>query len=162
MDIRITHTFPCTPAAYWEVTSRPQVDAEMRAAGDADFETLSERAEGDRQHSRRRVTARSELPLVVRRALGRDRLSYVQEVETDNAAFSTTWKVIPDVLADRVRCSGTTRVVPTPAGCERRIEGVIEVGVPLVGGTIEKFIVTELERSWNRAAEVVRRHLSGS
>lgn len=162
MDIRITHTFPCDPATYWAVTWDPKVDAEMRAATDADYEVVEDRREGDHQITRTRVRPRKDLPGMMRKALGRERLSYLQEVDTDNLGRRTTWKVIPDVLADRVKCQGTTRVVATPGGCARHIEGVIEVNVPLVGGAIESHIVTELERSWERAADVVRRHLPRS
>lgn len=162
MDIRISHTFPCDPATYWAVTWDPKVDAAMRAATNAEFEVLETRTEGDHQLTRTRVRLRTELPGAMRKALGHDRMSYVQEVDTDNAGLRTTWKVLPDVLSDRVKCQGTTRVVATPNGCARHIEGVIEVNVPLVGGAIEKFIVTELERSWERAADVVRQHLPRS
>lgn len=159
MQIRISHVFPCDPATYWATTDRPEVDQEMRQSTDSDFEVIEARKDGPKAHTRTRVTVRKELPGVMAKALGTPRLSYVQEVESDGAAFRTLWKVVPDVLKDRVKCSGTTRVVPHPQGCERIVEGSIEVGVPLVGGTIEKHIVGELEKSWGAAADVLRRHL---
>jgi hypothetical protein len=58
-------------------------------------------------------------------------------------------------------CSGTSKVLPTDTGCERIIEGEIKVAIPLVGGTIEKVVFEQIEKSYDRAADVIRRHLTG-
>ena len=63
------------------------------------------------------------------------------------------------MLRDKIACDGTSRVVPTATGCERIIEGTIQVAVPLVGGAVERQIVGEISRSYERAADVLRRHL---
>ena len=102
------------------------------------------------------MSPRKELPALVQKAIGQPRLSYVQEIEEDAATLSTRWKVIPDFLTEKVKCSGTSRIVPAAGGCDRIIEGAIDVAIPLIGGTIEKQIVEQISRSYDKAAEVLR------
>jgi len=159
MEIRFSHSFACTPRAYWDLAWDPELEREIRSAAEVDFTVLEERVEGSRAFSRTRVAPRRELPVVAQKALGQTRLSYVQEIDQDNAAMTTSWRVLSELLPDKVRCQGTSRVVPAPPGCERVIEGNIEVAIPFVGGAIERVILSEIERSYERAAEVIRRRL---
>ncbi len=161
MQIRISHRFPVSPRAYWDGTRDPAVDEKIAAAGEVDVQVLERTRQGSKTLERMRVSPRKELPAVAQRALGATRFSYVQEVEGDDDRMSTTWKVLSDLLPDKVQCSGTSRVVDAPGGCERIIEGEIKVAVPLVGGAIEKVVLEQLEKSYERAAEVIRRHLAG-
>jgi hypothetical protein len=162
MQIRIAHRFPVPPRAYWDGTRSPDLDDEMARESEVDVQVLERRRDGPHSFDRLRMMPRKELPGLAQRALGTQRLSYVQEVEADEAAMTTTWRVVPDVLADKVRCQGTSRVVATPEGCERIIEGEIKVAIPLVGGAVEKIVMEQIERSYERAAAVIRRHLSGA
>lgn len=160
MQIRIAHTFPCTPSEYWDATRAPGVDDEVRREAEVDITELSrEDRGGGRTFERTRVSPRKELPAIAQKALGAPKFTYVQEIESDPASLSTTWKVLPDVLPGKVQCSGRSRVVPHAAGCERIIEGEIKVNLPLVGGTVEKHVLDAIMRSYDRAADVIRRHL---
>lgn len=162
MQIRISHHFPVAPRAYWEGTRDPALDEKIAAAGDIDIVVVARRKDGSHAHEELRVSPRKELPAIAQRALGASRFSYLQIVDSDDDTMSTTWKVLSDVIPDKVRCAGTTRVVPAPDGCERIVEGEIKVSIPLVGGAIEKVVLEQLERSYDRASEVIRRHLLGA
>jgi hypothetical protein len=161
MQIRISHRFPVSPRAYWEGTRDPALDARIAEAGETDVTLLDRRREGSRQIERMRVSPRKELPGIAQGALGVKRFTYVQVVESDDDTMTTTWKVLPEVLSDKVVCGGTSRVIPAPEGCERIIEGEIKVSIAFVGGSIERTVVEQLQKSYERAAEVVRRHLAG-
>lgn len=156
MDFRIAHRFPCSPEVYWKTTHDPEYERLSRG-DDVDTDLLETREEGHVTVERRRVSPRKPLPPLMARGVGRDRLSYVQEVRFDNQAYSSVWKVISDVLPDKVRCGGTSRVVAVPGGCERIMEGRIEVDVFMVGGAIEKHILGELQRGYDNAAAVLTR-----
>lgn len=161
MEFRIAHRFPCSPQTYWETSHDP--DYERRSRGDdVDTELLETTVEDTVTIERRRVSPRRPLPPLMAKAIGRDRLSYVQEVRFDNASYSTVWKVLSDVLPDKVRCSGTSRVVAIPGGCERVIEGKIEVHVFMVGGAIEKHILEQLQRGYDNAAAMLTNLLPGT
>lgn len=159
MDFRIAHRFPCTPQAYWDMTRNPAYEREVQGA-DTASELLELKDEGAQTFERRRIAPAKPLPAVMAKAVGRDRLSWVQEVTSDNTAFTTRWKVVSDVLTDKVRCAGTSRVVAAPGGCERVIEGTIDVSVFMVGGTIEKHIAAELQQGYDRAAAALTRLLA--
>lgn len=161
MQFRISHRFPVSPRAYWDGTRDPELDQRMAEAGEIDVQVLERRRDGPRTHERLRVSPRKELPGVAQRALGTARFSYVQVVDSDDDRMGTTWQVLPDVLPDKVTCRGTSRVIDAPGGCERIIDGEIKVAIPLVGGSIEKVVLEQLEKSYERAAEVIRRHLAG-
>ncbi len=160
MVIRIVHGFPVSPRAYWDGTRSPEVDAELAREGDVEMTVLEHHRTGSLTVDRMRVSPRKELPLLAQKALGTVRLSYVQEIESDDETMTTTWRVIPDVLPDKVRCGGTSRVVATAQGCERIIEGDIKVLVPLVGGTVERIVLDNIARSYEKAAIVLLRHLT--
>lgn len=160
MELRLSHRFPCSPSAYWDSTREPAFEAQVRDEAEVDYELLESKEAGSQTFTRARVSPRKELPLLAQKAMGQKRLSYVQEVDADSEKFTTRWKVVADFMSDKVRCQGTSRVIATPDGCERIIEGHIEVGVPLIGGQIEKQIVGEISRSYERAAEVLRRFIA--
>lgn len=162
MRIHVAHRFPVTPRAYWEATRDEALEARMADAGEVDFTHLERTVEGAVTRDRIRVTPRKELPAVAQRALGTPRFTYVQIVDSDDSTMTTSWKVVTDVLSDKVTCGGTSRVVPAPEGCERVIEGEIKVAIPLVGGAIEKVVLEQLSRSYDRAADVIRDWLARS
>lgn len=161
MRFQVNHPFPVSPQAYWDGTRDPALDAKILAAGDVDIEVLERTRNGVLSRERVRVSPRRELPALAQKALGAARFSYVQIVDGNDDTMTTSWKVVSDLISDKVSCSGTSRVIATPAGCERIIEGEIKVAIPLVGGTIEKVVFEQIEKSYERAADVIRRHLTG-
>ena len=162
MQIRISHSFPVPPRTYWDGTREPELDEKIAEASDIDVTVIERRRDGARTHDELRVSPRKELPALAQRALGAKRFSYVQVVDSDDDTMTTAWQVLMDVIPDKVSCAGTSRVVATAEGCERIIEGEIKVSIPLVGGAIERVVLEQLERSYDRAAEVIRRHLLGA
>jgi hypothetical protein len=161
MRFQVSHHFPVSPRAYWDGTRDPALDAKILAAGDVDIDVLERTRDGAASRERVRVSPRRELPMLAQKALGAARFSYVQIVDGNDDTMTTTWKVVSDLIADKVMCSGTSKVLPTDTGCERIIEGEIKVAIPLVGGTIEKVVFEQIEKSYDRAADVIRRHLTG-
>lgn len=161
MRFQFSHPFPVSPRAYWDGTRDPALDAKILAAGDVDLEVLERTRTGPQSRERVRVSPRRELPTLAQKALGAARFSYVQIVDGNDDTMTTNWKVVSDLITDKVSCSGTSRVIQTPSGCDRIIEGEIKVAIPLVGGTIEKVVFEQIEKSYERAADVIRRHLTG-
>lgn len=159
MDFRIAHRFACAPEEYWEITRTPEFEESLKG-GEVDTTIIETEERGDISYERRRVSPVKPVPAVMAKAIGRDRLSYVQELESNNTTLTTRWKVLSDVLPDKVRCGGTAKVIAVHGGCERVLEGTIEVNVLFVGGLIEKHILTELQRGYDRAADTIARMLT--
>ncbi len=160
MRIHLAQRFPCTPQRYWEVTRGAAFEDAIRAEANVDFEVETREERGSVTFERVRVSPRREMTAIAQRALGMKRLVYAQETEADNATLTTVWRVFPAVMAERVRCAGTARVVAVDGGCERTIEGEIAVAIPLVGGLIESQIISTLQRAYEQAADVILRFLN--
>jgi hypothetical protein len=88
------------------------------------------------------------------------RLTWVEEAQLDRATHVSTFAIVPDHYADRLRCSGTFSLEEEPGGTTlRRTEADIKVRYPLVGGKVERAIVSGLAEHAAREAEVVTRWL---
>lgn len=157
MEIRIVQRFPCTPKRLIEILRDPGFERESREVAAIDVTPLQNQEQGGVLTERLRVTSRKELPSLLRSAVGADRLSYDQELITDTATLVTRWRILPLFQADKVTCSGTSRIVAAADGCERHITGELKVNVAFIGGRIEQGIVTELEEGYRKAAEVITR-----
>jgi hypothetical protein len=152
MDFRITHRFPGSAQAWWSVCKHPDFEAVIAQASDVTMTLLSDETRDGVRRQRVRVVPRKELPALVQKAIGAPRFSYVQETEERAGESSLRWTVLPELLADKIRCAGTLRLVDVPGGCERTVEGTVEVRVTLVGGTIEKAVIDELRQGYDRSA----------
>jgi hypothetical protein len=58
-----------------------------------------------------------------------------------------TWKIEPHGVPVSVSTSGTTRLEPTDGGAVQHIAATIKVGVPLVGGKLERFVYDQAKRT---------------
>lgn len=159
MEIRIIQRFGAPPQKVWDILRNPDFEKEVRADAQLQVQILKNEEKNGVLHEKFRITSPKELPALMRSATGVDKLSYDQEMESDVSKFTTRWRVVPAFAQDKVKCEGVSKLVLTPEGCERRIEGELKVNVPFVGGKIEQHIVTELESGYNRAADVLRRWL---
>ena len=65
---------------------------------------------------------------------------------------TTTFVLRPDHYADRFRCEGSLRVEAADGGSRRQGTGEIKVRAPLVGSTVERTLVGDLQS--HLAAEV--------
>jgi hypothetical protein len=85
------------------------------------------------------------LPSAVTAVVDPERLTWVQESTHDLTGGTTTFRLLPDHYPDRLRASGTCRVVPQGDGTRRVVSGELAIrGVPLVGGRVERAIVDGL------------------
>ncbi len=160
MQFRISHRFACTPERFWALVREPRYEAELQRDSSFDVTVLQREEQGSRLLERFKVVSRTPLPALAQRAAGVDRITYEQELNSDSVTRTATWKVKTYFLSDKIRCGGTSRVIPGPGGgCERVLEGEITVGVALVGGQIEKQIVDQLTASYDKAARVIEKLL---
>jgi hypothetical protein len=101
-----------------------------------------------------------EIPGPVAKVLGAGRIEYVEHIEYDLGTYAGTWKSISSVMTDKVLSSGTFRFVPTGTGVTRIVEGDVTVKVFGVGGMIERFIIADVEKSYDAAAQFTREYLA--
>ncbi|MCA9533756.1 MAG: DUF2505 family protein [Myxococcales bacterium] len=156
----MSHVFACSPAELLSVLDDPSFDERMSARTGVVREVLERKEDESGSYVRFRVTANKEIPAVMAKAIGADRIRYEQE--SRRAAGSTTlaWTIIPMVLASKFQGSGTTTVRATATGCERVIEGELVVKVPIVGKQMEAKLLESVEESYNQAAALAAEMLA--
>ncbi len=83
----------------------------------------------------------------VRRVIDPAKMSWITRTEIFPEERRSAWEVLPDHYPDRLRAGGTYRFDEGPDGplsTTVRVEGDLKVHVPLVGGTVERVIVSGL------------------
>lgn len=159
MDYKIEHLFPCTADRFWSLMDEPEFVAASDRESDQTRQLLEDKPVPGGHDVRVRFIPNRTMPAAMASALGADRLSFVQEQKWRDKVM--TFRVIPDVAADRFQGSGKLEVLPRgPNECLRRVTGTIRISVPLVGGRMEAKIVEDLEASYERVAALTRRWLA--
>jgi hypothetical protein len=92
--------------------------------------------------------------------MGTNEISYILETNRSKGANEQDWSIEPNVLSDRFECHGTTRIEPTTNGCRRVINGRVSISVPFVGKKMEQRLVDTTKESYDKGAEVLRRHIA--
>ena len=159
MKLTVRHTFPCTVDEFWEMFWEPAFDERMQAGTAVRRELISDREEGPTRIQRFKFIPEKTLPGPIAKIAGTDRITYEQENRFDSGARVLRWKVIPAILSDKVTAQGEFTVRAVGDGCERLVDGVIEVRVPFVGGKIEQAIVSDVEQAYEAAAKATREYL---
>ncbi len=119
---------------------------------------LERRVEDHLVHHRVRYRFSGQLSAAVTSVVDPARLSWVEEVTLDRRTHRGQHRIVPDHYGDRLRCAYTTQLQPDAHhGAERLAEGELEVRFPLVGGKVERAIVSGLvERAELEAATLSR------
>ncbi len=162
MRFEIRHAFDCTPQRLWELVLDEAYQAAIDQRAALDREVLESRATGDGRFHRIRFVPERTLPAAMQKALGAERLSYVQEQTWRERDHSMRWRVVLDAqaLASRFKSAGDFKIHARAGGkCERLVTGEVSVSVPIMGGRMEKRIIDELTSSYKRAAEVTNEFL---
>jgi hypothetical protein len=107
-------------------------------------ELIDQQVAGDRVTQRVRYRFTGELNSAVTAVVDPARLSWIEESVLDRASHVTTWHIVPDHYASRLTCKGTFTLSAVGNETLRRTEAEIKVHFPLVGGRVEKAIVSGL------------------
>jgi hypothetical protein len=120
-----------------------------------DPEVLDQVRDGDVIRQRIRYRFTGDLSSAVTSVVDRDKFVFVDEHEYDLAANTATFRIVPEHYADRLRCSGTERFHPIAEGANRRVEAELKVRWPVVGGLVERAIVSGLKEHLAEEAELL-------
>jgi hypothetical protein len=106
-----------------------------------------------------RVEPAREIPGPVAKILGGNKFSYVEELEYELGKGKGRWRIVTSMMTDKIDAQGTLELVAVPGGCKRVVAGDIKVSIFGVGGIIEKFVVSDVEKSYDAAAAFTREYL---
>lgn len=93
-----------------------------------------------------------EIPPAAAGILKTNRIEYTEHIDYTFGQYQGTWKTVSSVLTDKVDSRGTFEFIATEGGVRRVVVGDIKVKLFGVGGVVEKFIVGDIERSYEKAA----------
>jgi hypothetical protein len=101
--------------------------------------------QGDLVRRRIRFAFAGQLSSAVTAVVDPAKLTWVEDSTADRRTHRTTFRILPDHYADRLTASGTF-ILEDAGGTTRRVaEGDLRVRFPLVGGRVEKAIVSGME-----------------
>jgi hypothetical protein len=115
-------------------------------------EVVAHEVDGDTVRLQVRYRFRGQLSSAARAVLDPSRLSWVEHSTHDLASCTSTFVLRPDHYGDRFRCEGSLRIAAVDGGARRQGTGELKVRAPLVGGTVERTLVGDLQD--HLAAEV--------
>lgn len=133
--------------------------AEDAALGRPEF--LGRSGDGDHVEVEVRYRFCGNLSPAARKVVDPDKLSWVEASSHDLAACRASFRMIPDNYADRFRSAGSYTFRADGDGTLRVSEGELTVRVPLVGGAVERAIVSGLAEHLRAEIPVVERFLTG-
>jgi hypothetical protein len=127
----------CSPELLARMSELPKVGG---------AELVSQRVDGDKVFQKIRYRFTGELSSAVTAVVDPANLTWVEDSVVDRSTHVTTWKIIPDHYATRLSCAGTfTLTSKGDARTVRVTDAELKVHFPLVGGRVERAIVSGLE-----------------
>jgi hypothetical protein len=161
MKYVIEDTFDVSAQRYWEVFFDEAYNAALWPVlkVDWDLRKFERTGEGDDLVIVREaeLTPHRQAPKVIQKLITTT-IKYVESNRYEARKSEMTTKIKPNFAADRVTNEGIYRVEPLGDGrCKRIWTGVCEARVPLFGGKIEEFLVSEVQESYRTATDFTRK-----
>jgi hypothetical protein len=117
---------------------------------------LAHEVDGDKVHQQVRYAFAGDLSPAVRRVVDPAKLTWIEDSTMDRSTHRTDFVILPDNYAGLLRCRGTFVLRADGDATTRVAEGDIVVSVPLVGGRVERAIVSGLEEHARAEVELVK------
>ena len=150
MEFKISQTLACSPEKYWDVVDSEGCIEHFEERADTELKVDREGV-----HKRLTYTSRGELPGIMKKALGIERMEYEEYHDVDKEHHRSTWEVETPFMSDRVKAWGTTRLESTDEGCRRVVQGRVEIKLAMVGAKMSEKFGQRLEMAHRVRGEVV-------
>ncbi|HZM30533.1 MAG TPA: DUF2505 family protein [Acidimicrobiales bacterium] len=108
-------------------------------------EVLDHRVDGTTVRLQLRYRFIGDLSPAVTAVVDRDKLTWVEHSEHDLAKRTVRYRLAPDHYADRLESSGTCVITDRTNGSVRTVTGSLKVRALIVGGAVERAIVSGLK-----------------
>jgi hypothetical protein len=106
---------------------------------------VEQRIDGDLVHQQVAYAFAGQLSSAVTAVIDPARLTWIEDSTLDRSTHRTTFRILPDHYTNRLKASGTFTLRDLGGGTTlRRAEGDLKVSFPLVGGKVERAIVSGL------------------
>lgn len=146
MRFELEHTLPGTVDAVLAAFTSPGFLASLGELGKVgEPEVLDQHRNGNTVRQRVRYRFTGELSAAVTTVVDRKKLVWIDEHVYDLANATATFRIIPENYADRLKCSGSEWFGEAGASTTRHLEAELTVRWPVVGGLVERAIVSGLQ-----------------
>jgi len=125
-----------------------------------DAELLESTCDGSSGHQRIRLRFTAPLSSAVTAVIDPSKLTWVDDATYDLVAHIAEHQIFPDNYADRLSCSYRALLEARDGGTHRSLDGVMKVRMPLVGGKVERAIVSGLEEHADAEAALINHFLA--
>src|SRR5262249_39164023 len=120
-------------------------------------ELLEQQRDGDRVHQRVRYRFTAELSSAVMRVIDPAKLTWIDDARFDLTPHTARDAILPEYSADRLQASYAVTLEPLGNSTRRVATGELKVRVPLLGGRVERAIVSGLEEHAAAEADLLGR-----
>ena len=142
----------CDPDFY------PRLDGVGQIGGP---EVLDRKVDGGLISMQIRFRFTGDLPSAALAIVRPEKLTWVEHTTFDTEAGTSTTKIVPDHYPDRLQASARSTFTDVDGGCRRDVDGDLKVHALLVGGQVEKAIVSGMQDHLVEEAKVANRQLGG-
>jgi hypothetical protein len=107
-------------------------------------------------HRRVRYRFTGDLSPAVTAVVDPAKLTWVEDATVDRSTHRTTFRILPDHYGSRLKCTGTFVLTEVAGGVRRVLDADLRVSFPLVGGKVERAIVSGLREHAALEADALR------
>lgn len=116
---------------------------------------------GDRLVRAVKVAPDREIPAPAAKVFGGSRIEYTEHLEYTFGQYKGVWRTVPSLLTDKIDSRGTFGFEAVADGVRRTVEGEIKVKILGIGGIAERFIVADVEKSYDNAYAFTQSWIDG-
>lgn len=107
-----------------------------------------------------KVSRNGELPAPIKKIIKEDGFSWLEISRLVRKENCIHWEIIPQIKALKFHGEGMWLLTALNHGCKRIIKGQVSVEIPLVGKLLEKFIVDELVKLYEKEPKIQEKFYS--
>ncbi len=144
----------CPPERMWELFFSTPFNVEMYVDGMGfpSCEVPELRDDGEVLHRRMVCVPKVELPKALQKVVG-DRVGYEEIGDWVRREGAWNWKLVLAAFGDKVRITGTMRLVPHGDGhCMRKVAFDVDAKIFGIGGIVEKTSAQNVLEGWANSA----------
>jgi len=162
--LEVEHTFNCSEATFWDRIFLDPEYNERLFKTELKFPVCREVSREERGGQLHRVVEVvpyvGELPATLKAVIG-EGIGYEERGVLDRAAKSYKVVVVPNKLADKLNIKvDIWTVADSENRCRRKARAEASVKIFGIGGTIEKRLLSDLERSYQKSADFTNRFIA--
>jgi hypothetical protein len=158
MNFSFVHEFDTDVKTYWKIFLSPDFNKEMFAELKMQkYEVLKQTDDGKTFHREQALEPTTPIPGFLSSIV--KSTGYTEIDDLDWATNVMKVKIETAMFKDKFKMSGDYAVTPIGDGkrVRREFRGEVKVGIALIGGKIEKYMMEQMRDSYEIAARVTRK-----